>query len=197
VAVVAAVLTGFGAATLKHRWDVRADDQRWARERAERRREELRRALLAYFESIRQVGNAGTSVIWAKGALDRAMQHAYSERTDQALEQAKQLQVEWGQSVRANSSALINCHRARDALALVLDCDVVAPFRDYTGDVTAWYHAISSRHEPVPYPDDRSVMAQAYRILQDESEPPTPPLDLWTRFRIALGTDGVSPDRGR
>ena len=42
---------GFLAAALKHKWDVQDDDARWERERAERRRDELRAAFSAYLSA--------------------------------------------------------------------------------------------------------------------------------------------------
>lgn len=47
----AAALTGFGAATLKRRWDEQAEERRWRRERAERRRDELKSAFTRYLTS--------------------------------------------------------------------------------------------------------------------------------------------------
>jgi hypothetical protein len=47
-AFITAILTGFGAAALKHRWDVRADNVRWERERQERRRDEPKAAFSEY-----------------------------------------------------------------------------------------------------------------------------------------------------
>jgi hypothetical protein len=46
--VGAAVISGFFAAALKHRWDVKDTYARWERERSERRREELKAAFNAY-----------------------------------------------------------------------------------------------------------------------------------------------------
>lgn len=46
--VLAAIIGGFLAAALKHRWDVQDDERRWGRERAERRREELKQAFNDY-----------------------------------------------------------------------------------------------------------------------------------------------------
>jgi hypothetical protein len=47
-AVVAAIITGFVAAARKHKWDVQDNDLRWERERAERRRDELRTSFAVY-----------------------------------------------------------------------------------------------------------------------------------------------------
>jgi hypothetical protein len=49
--VVAAIISGFLAAALKHHWDVAADKLRWQRERSERRRDELRSAFAGYLAS--------------------------------------------------------------------------------------------------------------------------------------------------
>lgn len=38
--VVGALITGFGAASMKHRWDVKADEKRWRQDRAARLRAE-------------------------------------------------------------------------------------------------------------------------------------------------------------
>jgi hypothetical protein len=46
--VVAAIITGFAAAARKHKWDVQDNDLRWERERAERRRDELRTSFAVY-----------------------------------------------------------------------------------------------------------------------------------------------------
>lgn len=62
IAAATALTTGFGAAILKHRWDVASDkirhawdmkenERRWERERAERRREELKSAFNDYFST--------------------------------------------------------------------------------------------------------------------------------------------------
>ncbi|MCZ2810113.1 hypothetical protein O2W15_01565 [Modestobacter sp. VKM Ac-2979] len=48
--VLAAVITGFLAATLKHDWDVAESETTWTRERNERRRDEVREALIAYLD---------------------------------------------------------------------------------------------------------------------------------------------------
>jgi len=64
--VVAAILTGFGAAALKRRWDEKAESRRWHRERSERRREELRLAFMQYFEAIRRIEQMGIDV-WLTG----------------------------------------------------------------------------------------------------------------------------------
>lgn len=46
--VVASIITGFIAAKVKHDWDKADAEDSWDRERAERRREEVREALMAY-----------------------------------------------------------------------------------------------------------------------------------------------------
>ena len=56
--VVAAIITGFLAAALKHHWDVDADKARWERERSERRRDELKSAFARYLSSRRGVESA-------------------------------------------------------------------------------------------------------------------------------------------
>jgi hypothetical protein len=47
-AIAGAVITGFGAASLKHRWDVRADDTRWRRDRESRVRAQRLAAFAEY-----------------------------------------------------------------------------------------------------------------------------------------------------
>jgi hypothetical protein len=49
--VVAATMGGFGAAALKHHWDVDDTELRWERERTERRRDELKVALSQFFST--------------------------------------------------------------------------------------------------------------------------------------------------
>jgi hypothetical protein len=44
----ASIVSGFGAAALKHKWDIEDNERRWERERAERRREELKAGFSAY-----------------------------------------------------------------------------------------------------------------------------------------------------
>jgi hypothetical protein len=53
--VVAAVITGFLAAGLKHRWDVRDTALRWERERDERRRDELKMAFGDYLSARAEI----------------------------------------------------------------------------------------------------------------------------------------------
>lgn len=52
---LAAIISGFFAAALKHRWDVQDDERRWQRERAERRREELKLAFNQYLTTRAEV----------------------------------------------------------------------------------------------------------------------------------------------
>lgn len=48
ISAATAILVGFGAAGLKHHWDVEDNTVRWGRERDERRRDELRAAFARY-----------------------------------------------------------------------------------------------------------------------------------------------------
>ncbi len=63
--IVAALIVGFGAAILRHRWDAVDDTRRWARERNERRREVLVDALAAYV-AARGAAEDAVSVIPAR-----------------------------------------------------------------------------------------------------------------------------------
>jgi hypothetical protein len=47
-AIVGALITGFGAAALKHKWDSEADQTRWLRERGSRDREQRLDAFAGY-----------------------------------------------------------------------------------------------------------------------------------------------------
>jgi len=47
-AIAGALITGFGAASLKHRWDVQADDKRWRRDRESRLRAQRLAAFAQY-----------------------------------------------------------------------------------------------------------------------------------------------------
>jgi uncharacterized protein YabN with tetrapyrrole methylase and pyrophosphatase domain len=58
--LLAAIVTGFGAAAVKHRWDVKADDLRWQRERKERRRDELKSAFSRYLATLSTVSREMT-----------------------------------------------------------------------------------------------------------------------------------------
>lgn len=49
--VAGAIITGFGAASLKHRWDSRADDTRWQRERDARVRAQRLDAFARYLSA--------------------------------------------------------------------------------------------------------------------------------------------------
>ena len=61
LATILAAIVGFSAAALKHRWDVQDDERRWERERAERRREELRLAFNDYVSSRSALENLFTT----------------------------------------------------------------------------------------------------------------------------------------
>jgi len=50
-AIVGALITGFGAAMLKHKWDVRADDKRWRRNRDSRVRAQRLDAFARYLSA--------------------------------------------------------------------------------------------------------------------------------------------------
>ncbi len=47
-AILGALITGFGAATLRHRWDVRADERKWNRNRDQRIRAQFLEAFSQY-----------------------------------------------------------------------------------------------------------------------------------------------------
>jgi hypothetical protein len=49
--VVGALVTGFGAASFKHRWDVRTDERRWQRESFERMRVQRTDAFARYLSA--------------------------------------------------------------------------------------------------------------------------------------------------
>jgi hypothetical protein len=53
--VLAAIIGGFLAAALKHRWDMKDTQAQWDRERAERRREELRAAFNEYLTNRAEI----------------------------------------------------------------------------------------------------------------------------------------------
>ena len=59
--IAGAIITGFGAASLKHRWDSRADDTRWQRERGARVRAQRLDAFARYL-SARPDLNAVSSI---------------------------------------------------------------------------------------------------------------------------------------
>lgn len=50
-AIIGALVTGFGAASLKHKWDVEAEDTRWRRERAARVRAQRLDAFALYLSA--------------------------------------------------------------------------------------------------------------------------------------------------
>jgi hypothetical protein len=50
-AILGALITGFGAATLKHRWDSEADNTHWQRERAARIRAQRLNAFAQYLSA--------------------------------------------------------------------------------------------------------------------------------------------------
>jgi hypothetical protein len=56
--IVAALIVGFGAAALKHRWDTRDEQRRWDRERELRRQEDLRDAFSRYSTVRFEIVNA-------------------------------------------------------------------------------------------------------------------------------------------
>ena len=69
---LAAVITGFGAAALKHRWDVAGEDTRWARESLERRRQELLLSLAEYLR-VRTQLHAALGRYAQDGSADRTL----------------------------------------------------------------------------------------------------------------------------
>jgi hypothetical protein len=60
--VVAALITGFGAAVAKHRWDTKADERRWRKERGARDRALLLEAFADYL-AARPNEAAGQAVV--------------------------------------------------------------------------------------------------------------------------------------
>jgi hypothetical protein len=132
--VVAAILTGFGAATLKRRWDEKAESQRWNSERSERRREELRLAFMQYFEAIRRIEQTGIDV-WLTGrneiASDRTRdQGDATANPNDALESAVLDQP--------HIAIIINGTVAGDLLMMLLGPRAAVPFTNHVRDLDDW-----------------------------------------------------------
>lgn len=65
-AIAGAIITGFGAASLRHKWDVEADERRWRRERDARVRAQRLEAFAAYL-SARPNLNTVTAITAGSG----------------------------------------------------------------------------------------------------------------------------------
>ncbi len=73
--VLAAIITGFGAAVLKHKWDVEDDKQRWERERRERFVDVKRELYVRWLDLM--------------GPRVESMQHLFSQNKDYPSDPAK------------------------------------------------------------------------------------------------------------
>jgi hypothetical protein len=130
--VVAAIVTGFFAAGLKHRWDTKAEDLRWAREREERRRDEVRVALAEFFAAFRRCIDTGNGA-YARGITDHRARGG-EEATPE----------DWGRMNVALvndpkfMTNLIGLAAARDQLLVLVSDDEGSPFHEAADTMHGW-----------------------------------------------------------
>lgn len=80
-----ALVVGFGAASLKHKWDVQDDKRRWERERAERRREELKAAFGEYLDARHEAERSAVRFLLTGKPGDSQLRDAIGLRLTHSL----------------------------------------------------------------------------------------------------------------
>jgi hypothetical protein len=169
--VVAAILTGFGAAALKHRWDGQAERQRWDRERLERRRDELRLAFMQYFDADRRICQMGYDV-WRDRWSDRAANgSAEAGERRKLVEQLERLQGVSGLEP-SQFSAMVNGAVAADFPVVLLGWAAAEPFTSHVQGLDDWVMEMAARGEQgqdtVKPPDARPLVQLANSLLRSD-----------------------------
>jgi hypothetical protein len=171
-AIVVAIITGFGAAALKHRWDVAADRLRWHRERSERRRDELRSAFASYFAS--------------RSSLERAMFIAARDRnvastlialvSPEGGLTASQAALDAQHAALASSEVVFQAQadyfRSLAELQIILDDRSFVAMKGEIDSFGKWLHetfgAMSNgEYTFTPPPDSQSMVQLAQKLIRD------------------------------
>jgi hypothetical protein len=167
--IVAAVITGFLAAMLKHRWDKQEDAESWHREREERRREELKIALVEFFRLCRQGEEIGNR-LWRQNT--RKHRAAEVRRQTKAGERPTRDGDESSRTQDIDESwfsKLAEGAAAADLLIVLLGIDDAEPFRRYMIDLRTWIKDMMDRgdrgDEFTAAPPTKYLKSIAYEIL--------------------------------
>jgi hypothetical protein len=141
--VLAAIITGFAAAVLKHRWDVKAEDTRWERERSERRRDELKAAFTRY--------------LTCRSSMDRAVFVAARDRTLANMDAVTIAQADW-------------FHCLAELQTILDDVDFIAMDEELKL-FGQWLHEMHTgtveENKYKPPPNNQSIVHLAQKLIRD------------------------------
>lgn len=143
--MMVAILTGFGAAALKHRWDVAADALRWDRERSERRRDELKSAFTGYLAS--------------RNSLDRALFFAARDRNLAAMDVVFLGQIDYYLSLVELQTILANT-------SFVEIEEELKVFPQWVQEMYAGMLGNENLYKPPP--SDQSIVKLAQQVIRDQ-----------------------------
>jgi hypothetical protein len=168
--IVAAMITGFLAAMLKHRWDKEASAETWRQERSERRRAELKVALVEYLRICRQIEEVGNR-LW----YDHTRKRYDSELRRLTKEEDRPVRDAEGSGRLHDAddswySKLGEGAAAADLLIIMLGIDVADPFRRHMIDLRTWIDDMTDRGDRgadvVLAPPTKHLKSIAYEILR-------------------------------